>query len=160
MSQPGPNPETAALGAAAGAAPTVGAAVGAGAIGVGAMNALGAVVNQGSGGGEGGGRFEYTEEQLRSIKKRWEDLAEDYDADVLRAGPLTQIEGPGDEYVSARYALAANAAGQKVIDSLIERRNYCRAQARKCAEALGEYVETEDEAAREMRGQDDKGGPL
>ncbi|TCP53666.1 hypothetical protein EV191_104235 [Tamaricihabitans halophyticus] len=158
MSQPGPNPETAALGAAAGAAPTVGAAVGAGAIGAGAMSALGAVANQG--GGEGGGRFEYTEEQLRSIMRRWQGLANSYNADVQRAEPLRRIQGPGNEYVSARYALAANAAGQKVIDSLIERREYCQAQADKCAKALGEYTETEDQAAREMRRQDDKGGPL
>ncbi|WP_132876613.1 hypothetical protein [Tamaricihabitans halophyticus] len=66
-----------------------------------------------SGGGESAGRFEYTEEQLRSIKNRWQRLADSYEMDARKAEVLTQIEGPGDEYVSARYALAANAAGQR-----------------------------------------------
>ncbi|TCP54201.1 hypothetical protein EV191_103244 [Tamaricihabitans halophyticus] len=160
MSQPEQDPEVgAAPGAENVAGPAeVGGAIGLGAtaIGAGQMDELNAVANSG---GEAG-RFEYTEEQLRSIMNRWKALAEEYQEDVRIAEPLRRIVGPGDEYVSARYALAANASGEQVIRSLKERRDYCWAQARKCAEALGEYVETEDEAAREMKKPDGPVGPV
>ncbi|TCP56521.1 hypothetical protein EV191_101464 [Tamaricihabitans halophyticus] len=160
MGQPEQDPEVgAAPGAENVAGPAeVGGAIGLGAtaIGAGQMDELNAVANSG---GEAG-RFEYTEEQLRSIMNRWQALADEYAEDVITAEPLRRIRGPGDEYVSARYAIAANAAGQKVIDTLIERQEYCQTQADKCAKALGEYVETEDEAEREMKKPDGPVGPV
>ncbi|MQA08526.1 MAG: PE domain-containing protein [Pseudonocardiaceae bacterium] len=87
-------------------------------------------------GGSGGGTYEYSVEQLRSLVRRWQRLADDYADDIQAARPLIGVQAPGADFVSEHYAMRANESGQAFINALVEHQKFCQEQADKCRAAL------------------------
>lgn len=89
-------------------------------------------------GGTGEGRFEYSAERLGSLIQRWQRLADEYAEDVRAVRPLADIEAPGADPASERHAAQTSEPGKALLESLVERRDYCQAQADKCRRASGD----------------------
>jgi hypothetical protein len=94
------------------------------------------------------GSFAYSPDALRDLANEWTDLARDYQKSLTSALHMTQVEGPGTEFVSQSYASAANASGQAYVDSLKNRIDYCYEQARKCQDTLDDYLGVEHRNVR------------
>ena len=106
----------------------------------------------------GGGRFAFEPDQIRAVITEWDSLIESYEADRRAANRLTQVQAPGNEYASRSMAEAANASGQKVVDSIVAQRDYCISQRDKFQAALNQYMGVEETTAGDMNRQLPFGG--
>src|SRR3954468_1768133 len=96
------------------------------------------------GAGASGSGFEYDEATLRELMHEWNDLANEFADDLLRATALQRVEGPGIEYASSGNAEQIKASGNALHETLLAREQYCRAMAEKFKTALGKYATGED----------------
>ncbi|GAB3479719.1 hypothetical protein [Amycolatopsis cihanbeyliensis] len=102
------------------------------------------------GGAAGGPGFEYSLDQLRTLKAKWEDLAEAFRADQDHAINIAEAEGPGAEFASEENATMVRNTGMALLGTLKEREDYCWAQAEKFEAAMGQYAANEDDTAAEI----------
>lgn len=98
--------------------------------------------------------FAYSHDQLISLGKKWQQLAEDFKRDRDTAYWLGQTQPPGLEYASKNNAKSIRDAGTALYDTLGARSGYCAAQATKFEKAAGIYAENEDAAASEVNQHD------
>ncbi|MFI7672746.1 hypothetical protein [Actinophytocola sp. NPDC049390] len=104
-----------------------------------------------------GGSFAFTEDQIRAVVKNYHDLADSYDDAITKAGRMTIVEGPGLDFASDAFAIAANRSGQSLIDSFTNARDYCKEQARLAQGALDDYLGVENTNVTEINKQSPQG---
>lgn len=97
-----------------------------------------------------GGHFEYDEDDLRALVKKWMDLADNYQSSLDGTGAMTSVTGPGLEFASEGQANAANASGNAYREHLRVSLEYCVDQAQKCQDALDSYLGVEHHNVRKM----------
>ena len=95
--------------------------------------------------------FAYSGEQLQSIARKWEDLAEAFAEDILLAETIAETDGPGAEYASGGNAELIRLSGTALVDTLYERRDYCMTQAERFYQAAGSYAQNEDAARADIK---------
>lgn len=110
--------------------------------------AVGAVTRHVNNSGPG---YAYSREQMESLARKWEQLAEDFREDIRYAKIIAAAEGPGAEYASIGNAEMIRASGEALIETLTERAEYCKAQAAKFQAALGRYAAIEDDAEHTIK---------
>ncbi len=101
--------------------------------------------------GGGGGGFRYDEATLHELVREWNELANEFADDRLRATAMQRVEGPGIEYASTGNAEQIKKSGDALYETLTAREQYCRAMAEKFQAAIGKYVSAEDTAATETK---------
>ncbi|WP_245805295.1 hypothetical protein [Amycolatopsis australiensis] len=102
-------------------------------------------------GASGGAGFQYDEATLRELMHEWNDLANEFKLDQQHAIVLARTKGPGIEYASSGNAEKINQSGNALLETLIEREEYCRKMAAKFKAALGRYAQAEDDHTTEIR---------
>lgn len=100
-----------------------------------------------------GGGFSYTPEQLLNIATRFDQLAEEYEGDILLAERIVAAQGPGIDYASTDNASMISNSGRLYIAAAKERIAYCNAQAEKFRTAAGKYATNEDDATADIERQ-------
>ncbi|WP_439386026.1 hypothetical protein [Amycolatopsis lexingtonensis] len=83
--------------------------------------------------------------------REWNELANEFADDRLRATAMQRVEGPGIEYASTGNAEQIKKSGDALYETLTAREQYCRAMAEKFQAAIGKYVSAEDTAATETK---------
>lgn len=96
------------------------------------------------------GTFSFDPDELQSLIKKWEDLADSYEQSALNADSVIRIKGPGDDFASKAHAKSANTSGQSYLDYLEHNRRYCLTQAQAFQSALNEYLGVDDDNATEF----------
>ncbi|HEY3468459.1 MAG TPA: hypothetical protein VGL47_25250 [Amycolatopsis sp.] len=81
----------------------------------------------------------------------WNDLANEFQDDLISATAMQRVEGPGLEYASAGNAEQIKASADALHETLLAREQYCRAMAEKFKTALGKYANAEDVHTTEMK---------
>lgn len=104
-----------------------------------------------------GGSFAFTEDQIRAVVKNYLDLADSYSDSIDKAHQMTAVDGPGLDFASESFAMAANRSGQSLIDSFTNARDYCKEQARLAQCALNDYLGVEHTNLTEINKQRPQG---
>jgi hypothetical protein len=94
--------------------------------------------------GASGPGFKYDRATLEQLKTDWNDMANEFAEDRLRADVIGRTEGPGLEYASGGNAELVRSSGKALLATLTEREQYCRTMANKFRTALGNYASAED----------------
>lgn len=89
------------------------------------------------------GSFSFDPDELQSLIKKWQALAESYDLSVAEADAMARVTPPGKDYASSSHAEAANRSGQSYIEYLAHNRQYCTDQADLFQNALNDYLGVE-----------------
>ena len=90
------------------------------------------------------GSFSFDPDELRSLIKKWEYLADSYDASSDNATTMGRITPPGDDFASKAHSQAANDSGNSYYQYLKKNAQYCRDQAQLFQAALNDYLGVED----------------
>lgn len=96
-------------------------------------------------GGTGGGQpytgpgYAFTREQLTSIARKWDALADRFERCERYALVMVEVEGPGAEYASINNADKIRESGVALTETLHRRVSYCRSMAEKFRSALTSY---------------------
>lgn len=104
-----------------------------------------------------GGSFAFTEDQIRAVVKNYLDLADSYDEAITKALPMTTVDGPGLDFASGSFAIAANQSGESLVGSFKIARDYCREQAKIAQDALDDYLGVEHTNVTEINKQTPQG---
>lgn len=90
------------------------------------------------------GSFSFDPDELQSLIKKWEDLADSYLASTRTAREMATIEAPGLDFASEAHAEVANKSGVSYAAYLQQNYDYCLKQAELFQAALDEYRGVED----------------
>ncbi len=90
-----------------------------------------------------GGSFAFTEDQIRAVVTNYRTLADSYSDAIDKAHQMTAVDGPGLDFASDSFAIAANQSGEALIASFRNARDYCMEQARRAENALNDYLGVE-----------------
>lgn len=90
-----------------------------------------------------GGSFTYSEEDMRTIKDNWLDLAHSYQKSFDNANRMARIRPPAEDMASRFHADAANRSGESYKNYLEHNRDYCVQQAQLFQNALDDYLGVE-----------------
>ncbi|MEV6872744.1 hypothetical protein [Amycolatopsis sp. NPDC051128] len=104
-----------------------------------------------AGTGASGPGFKYDRATLEQLKTDWNDMANDFQDDLIYATALQRAQGPGLEYASGNNADMINTSGNALHDTLMARKEYCRSMAAKYEAALGKYAAAEDTHTTEIK---------
>ena len=104
-----------------------------------------------AGSGASGPGFKYDRATLEELAKDWNDMANEFQEDRLRADVIGRTEGPGLEYASGSNAEFIRTSGKALLATLTEREQYCRTMANKFQTALGKYARAEDTHSTEIK---------
>ena len=90
------------------------------------------------------GSFSFDPDELQSLIRKWEDLADSYLASTRTAREMVTIEGPGLDFASEAHAEVANKSGASYAAYLQHNYDYCLKQAELFQAALDDYLGVED----------------
>jgi hypothetical protein len=96
------------------------------------------------------GSFSFDPDELQSLIKKWEDLADSYDASAENATTMGRITPPGGDFASEAHSKAANDSGKSYYQYLKKNAQYCSDQAQLFRAALNDYLGVEDTNATEF----------
>jgi hypothetical protein len=89
------------------------------------------------------GHFAFDPDTLREIVKEWQDLAEDYSADIRDSDELVFIVPPADDGPSNFFTDVVRGSVRALQETLSAESNFCRLQAERFQAALDAYLGTE-----------------
>jgi len=101
--------------------------------------------------GASGPGFKYDRAALEQLAKDWNDMANEFQDDQLRARYLAQTEGAGLEYASEGNAEQIRKSGKALLATLTEREQYCRTMANKFRTALGKYASADETHSTQIK---------
>jgi hypothetical protein len=84
--------------------------------------------------------FAFDEATMRSLIKRWLDLADSYQASRRNARAMAEVVGPGLDFASEQQAVAASKSGAAYLRYVAHNRDYCLNQAQLFQNALDDYL--------------------
>lgn len=99
---------------------------------------------------EARGSFSFDPDELRSLIRKWRELADDYADSVVRAESMATVIPPGNDFASEAHAVAANNSGGSYIAYLRRNAQYCNDQVDLFQAALDDYLGIEDTNATEF----------
>ncbi|HEX6356732.1 hypothetical protein [Actinophytocola sp.] len=103
------------------------------------LRSLSAIANSGS---SEAGSFAYDEDTLRSLIKKWLELADHYEGSLKRVN-LGEVKPPGLDFASERHAKAANSSGKAYMAYLAQNYEYSIQQAQLLQNTLDDYLGVE-----------------
>ncbi|MFC4858930.1 hypothetical protein [Actinophytocola glycyrrhizae] len=96
------------------------------------------------------GTFSFDPDDLRSLIKKWQELADSYENSIYRADSMTRIDPPGGDFASESYVKVAIASGNSYIEYLRHNQQYCSRQAQLFQDALDDYLGVEQTNVTEV----------
>ncbi|MBB4906570.1 PE domain-containing protein [Actinophytocola algeriensis] len=102
------------------------------------------------------GSFSFDPDELRSLIRKWQDLADSYADSISQAERMALIKPPGHDFASEAHASAANGSGASYLAYLTHNARYCDEQAHLFQAALNDYLGVEDTNATEFDKNDRK----
>ncbi len=96
------------------------------------------------------GSFSFDPDELQSLIKKWQDLADSYSESGRSAESMALITPPGGDFASEAHAEAANGSGTSYLTYLARNAQYCKEQAEIFQAALNDYLGVEDTNATEF----------
>jgi hypothetical protein len=102
------------------------------------------------------GSFSFDPDELQSLIRKWEELAQSYDDSSVEAELMCRIKAPGDDFASKGHAAVANTSGNSYLAYLRHNRDYCNDQAQLFQAALNDYLGVEDANTTEINNSDRK----
>jgi hypothetical protein len=90
------------------------------------------------------GSFSFDPDELQSLIRKWEELADSYRDSLAVSEVMALIDPAGDDFASKAHATAANTSGKSYLTYLDHNWKYCRDQAQLFKNALNDYLGVED----------------
>jgi hypothetical protein len=102
------------------------------------------------------GSFSFDPDELQSLIKKWEELADSYSMSATEADSMALIRPPGNDFASEAHAEAANGSGSSYLAYLGHNAQYCYDQAQLFRTALNDYLGVEEANKTEIDQSDRK----
>jgi hypothetical protein len=100
------------------------------------------------------GSFSFDPDELQSLIREWEDLADSYTASAREAQNMGRVTPPGEDFASEAHAKAANISGASYIEYLAKNSQYCNDQAQLFRAALNDYLGVEETNTTDINNSD------
>jgi hypothetical protein len=95
------------------------------------------------------GSFVYDEDTLRSLIKKWLELADHYELSLKRVN-LGNVTPPGLDFASEAYTNAANTSGKAYMAYLAQNYEYSCQQAQLLKNTLDDYLGVEHQSVADF----------
>lgn len=92
--------------------------------------------------------YAFDSDSFQVVRRAWEDLLVDLENDLAEAATLTTVAAPGHEPASGFVASTQNSAGQALLGSIDQMREFVRGYGRELDGSEREYQARETEIGR------------